>query len=54
MFDSNYPPERWGASYRDLWNAFTRIVAAVSTDEKHALVAGTAALIYGLEQVLPA
>jgi predicted TIM-barrel fold metal-dependent hydrolase len=53
MFESNYPPDRWGASYRALWNAFKRIAAGASTEEKHALFAGTAARVYGIEHALP-
>ena len=53
MFESNYPVDRWGASYPVLWNAFKRLAADHSADEKHALFAGTAARIYGIEGVLP-
>lgn len=53
MFESNYPVDRWGASYPVLWNAFKRIVRSASDDEKRALFAGTAARVYGLEQLLP-
>ena len=52
MFESNYPVDRWGASYPALWNAFKRIAAGASAEEKHALCAGTAARVYGLEDVL--
>lgn len=54
MFESNYPPDRWGASYPVLWNTFKRIAADASADEKHALFAGTAARVYGIGHVLPA
>lgn len=54
MFESNYPPDRWGASYPVLWNAFKRIAAGASTEEKHALFAGTAARVYGIAHLLPA
>ena len=54
MFESNYPVDRWGASYRVLWNAFKRLAAGASADEKHALFAGTAARFYGIEHALPA
>ncbi len=54
MFESNYPPDRWGASYPVLWNAFKRIAAGASAEEKHALFAGTAARVYGIGHVLPA
>ena len=54
MFESNYPVDRWGASYPVLWNAFKRLAQGHSADEKHALFAGTAARIYGIQHVLPA
>ncbi|MEE4539671.1 MAG: amidohydrolase family protein [Erythrobacter sp.] len=52
MFESNYPVDRWGASYPVLWNTFKRIAAAASTDDKAALFAGTAARFYRIEDVL--
>ncbi|WP_133365394.1 amidohydrolase family protein [Qipengyuania sediminis] len=54
MFESNYPVDRWGASYPVLWNAFKRIAASASADEKRALFAGTAAQVYGIGHVLTA
>jgi predicted TIM-barrel fold metal-dependent hydrolase len=54
MFESNYPVDRWGASYPVLWNAFKQIAAGASAGEKHALFAGTAARVYGIEHILPA
>ncbi|MEB3415060.1 amidohydrolase family protein [Alteriqipengyuania sp. WL0013] len=54
MFESNYPVDRWGASYPVLWNAFKRLAAGASESEKRALFAGTAARIYGIEHILPA
>ena len=53
MFESNYPVDRWGASYPVLWNAFKRLASGASGDEKHALFAGTAARIYDIGHVLP-
>ncbi|MFN3864599.1 MAG: amidohydrolase family protein [Erythrobacter sp.] len=53
MFESNYPPDRWGASYPALWNAFKRIASGASAEEKAALFSGTAARFYRLEGVLP-
>lgn len=53
MFESNFPPDRWGATYPVLWNTFKRIAAGASADEKRALFAGTAARVYGIERVLP-
>ena len=52
MFESNYPVDRWGASYPVLWNAFKRLAAGASAEEKRALFAGTAARIYGIEDLL--
>lgn len=53
MFESNYPVDRWGASYPVLWNAFKRLAVGASEDERGALFAGTAARVYGIEHVLP-
>ena len=52
MFESNYPVDKWGASYATLWNTFKRLAAGASADEKRALFAGTAARVYGIEHVL--
>lgn len=52
MFESNYPVDKWGASYPVLWNAFKRLTLGASADEKHALYAGTAARVYGMEHLL--
>jgi predicted TIM-barrel fold metal-dependent hydrolase len=52
MFESNYPVDKWGASYATLWNAFKRITAGASADEKRALYAGNAARVYGIENLL--
>ncbi|MEM1051011.1 MAG: amidohydrolase family protein [Pseudomonadota bacterium] len=52
MFESNYPVDRWGASYPVLWNTFKRITARASDQEKAALYAGNAARFYGLEELL--
>lgn len=49
MFESNFPVDRWGASYPVLWNAFKRLAHGASADEKRALFAGTAARVYGIE-----
>ncbi|MEP6394114.1 MAG: amidohydrolase family protein, partial [Alteripontixanthobacter sp.] len=51
MFESNYPVDRWGASYPVLWNAFKRIAAEASDEEKRALFAGNAAQFYRLDGV---
>jgi len=48
MFESNSPVDKASASYVAIWNAFKRIAAGCSTDEKTALFAGTARDFYGL------
>jgi len=48
MFESNFPVDRFGATYTALWNAFKRIAAGYSVDEKTALFSGTAARFYRL------
>jgi predicted TIM-barrel fold metal-dependent hydrolase len=52
MFESNFPVDRWGCDYATLWNAFKRLAHGASADEKHALFAGTAARVYGIEGLL--
>ncbi|MCK0128509.1 amidohydrolase family protein [Erythrobacter sp. F6033] len=52
MFESNYPVDRWGATYPVLWNAFKRIASGASAEEKAALFAGNAARFYRVEHVL--
>ena len=52
MFESNFPVDRWGADYATLWNAFKRIAANASTDEKAALFAGTATRVYRLDSLV--
>ncbi|MEL7446568.1 MAG: amidohydrolase family protein, partial [Pseudomonadota bacterium] len=53
MFESNYPVDRWGATYPVLWNAFKRLTIGASADEKATLYAGNAARFYGIEELLP-
>ena len=48
MFESNFPVDKGGASYAVLWNAFKRIAAGASADEKAALFADTARRVYKL------
>lgn len=52
MFESNYPVDKWGATYNVLWNAFKRLAHGASADEKHALFAGSAAQFYGIADIL--
>jgi predicted TIM-barrel fold metal-dependent hydrolase len=52
MFESNFPVDKMAIGYKALWNAFKRIVAGASLDEKRALFAGTASRAYRLEYPL--
>lgn len=49
MFESNFPVDRCGATYPVLWNAFKRVAAGYSKDEKTAMFSGTASRFYKLE-----
>jgi predicted TIM-barrel fold metal-dependent hydrolase len=49
MFESNFPVDMGACSYATLWNAFKRIAAGCSADEKAALFSGTATRTYRLE-----
>jgi predicted TIM-barrel fold metal-dependent hydrolase len=48
MFESNFPMDRQAISYRTLFNAFKRIAASYSEDEKNLLFAGVARQVYRL------
>jgi L-fuconolactonase len=48
MFESNFPVEKMGISWAVLWNAFKRIAAGASAEEKLALFSGTARRVYRL------
>jgi L-fuconolactonase len=48
MFESNFPVEKMGIGYPALWNAFKRIAAGASADERRALFSGTARRVYRL------
>ncbi len=48
MFESNFPVDKRGCSYPVLWNAFKRIAAGASADEKAHLFHDTAARVYRL------
>ena len=52
MFESNYPVDKWGASYPVLWNTFKLLTRSASADDKAALYAGNAARFYGIEHLL--
>jgi L-fuconolactonase len=49
MFESNFPVDLGSCGYAVLWNAFKRIAAGCSAQEKRELFAGTAARFYRLE-----
>ncbi len=51
MFESNFPVDKGMCSYSVLWNAFKRLAADASEEEKTSLFAGTAAAIYRLDGV---
>ena len=48
MFESNFPVDKTSAAYAVLWNAFKRLAAGASADDKAALFAGTARRVYRL------
>ncbi|HTO11547.1 MAG TPA: amidohydrolase family protein [Candidatus Binatia bacterium] len=48
MFESNFPVDKMGIGYAALWNAFKRITAGASADEKTALFSSTARRVYRL------
>jgi predicted TIM-barrel fold metal-dependent hydrolase len=49
MFESNFPVDRLSINYHVLWNAFKKMTADFSEDEKHALFYGTAEKVYSLQ-----
>jgi L-fuconolactonase len=49
MFESNFPVDSAACSYPVLWNAFKRIAAGCSNEEKTALFSDTAARVYRLQ-----
>lgn len=50
MFQSNFPVDKGQFSYVSLWNAFKRLAAPLSEDERHALFWRTAAQTYDIDQ----
>ena len=52
MFESNFPVQKRFCSYQVVWNAFKRLAAGASNDEKRALFAGTAVRAYRLPPAL--
>jgi predicted TIM-barrel fold metal-dependent hydrolase len=49
MFESNLPVDKGTCSYQVLWNAFKRVAAGYSADEKTALFSGAAKKAYRLD-----
>ncbi len=48
MFESNFPVDKISSGYAVLWNAFKRLAAGASADDKTALFSGTASRVYRL------
>jgi predicted TIM-barrel fold metal-dependent hydrolase len=48
MFESNFRPDGVSSSYAVLWNAFKRLTAGYSADEKTKLFSGTAKRVHRL------
>ncbi|MGH7118007.1 MAG: amidohydrolase family protein [Acetobacteraceae bacterium] len=49
MFESNFPVDKQFYNYKSVWNAFKRVTAAFSPEERDALFRGTAVECYELE-----
>jgi len=49
MFESNFPVDRFSATYIALWNAFKLLTTGCSADERRSLFSGTASRVYRLE-----
>jgi predicted TIM-barrel fold metal-dependent hydrolase len=49
MFESNFPVDLGSCDYATLWNAFKRIAARYSAEERTALFSGTATKVYRLD-----
>jgi L-fuconolactonase len=52
MFESNFPMDKQSCSYGVLWNAFKRITASCSAQDKAALYHDTAVRVYRLPRAL--
>jgi predicted TIM-barrel fold metal-dependent hydrolase len=50
MFESNFPVDKGMVGYGVLWNAFQRLAAGASADERRDLFAGTAIRTYRLDR----
>ena len=53
MFESNFPADKGMCGYAVLWNAFKRLSAGASEQEKAALFGGTAVRTYRLDRLPP-
>lgn len=53
MFESNFPVDKGACSYGALWNAYKRVTAGWSADERTALFSGTATRFYRLGDHVP-
>jgi L-fuconolactonase len=51
MFESNFPVDKMAVGYAALGNAFKRIAAGASADEKLAIFSGTARRVYRLGEI---
>ena len=51
MFESNFPVDKCAVSYNVLWNAFKKMAAGFSDDEKDALFRATAMRVYRLDPI---
>ena len=51
MFESNFPVDQLSCSYLVLWNAFKRIAAGCSAQEKASLFSDTASRVYRLDRI---
>jgi predicted TIM-barrel fold metal-dependent hydrolase len=49
MFESNFPVDKISAPYAVYWNAFKRLAAGASADDKAALFRDTAMRFYRLQ-----
>jgi L-fuconolactonase len=49
MFESNFPVDKLAVSYPILWNAFKKMVADFTEEEKDQMFRGTATRVYGLD-----
>lgn len=48
MFESNFPVDKAMVGYVVLWNAFKKLCAGYSAEERRFLLSGTAAKVYGI------